>query len=166
MDLDLHDRAGIVVGRTVVDDSETWTLRFSWSRHNLNGYVYASRGEKGQTRLLHRELLGVTDPLILVDHINGDTLDNRRGNLRVVTRSQNAFNAKVHRDNKTGFKGVYFDKQTGLYRAQIMAEGKRVSLGRYATPEEAAEAYDKACRELHGEHAKPNKESNGALHKL
>jgi hypothetical protein len=65
--------------------------------------TYGADGRKGQTRYLHREIV-VTD--LQVDHINGDTLDNRRCNLRPVTASQNTLNSKMPCNNTTGYKGV------------------------------------------------------------
>lgn len=85
-----------------------------------------------------------------VDHINGDHTDNRVENLRDLTNKQNAQNRRrAKHDNSTGLLGVSFEKRNGRYRARIMADGCMVSLGYYATPEEAHDAYLTAKRELH-----------------
>lgn len=87
-----------------------------------------------------------------VDHINGNTLDERRCNLRIVTRSQNMKNSHMRRNNKTGFKGVSINKQTGKYEVHICSDNHDRYLGLFATKEEAAKVYDEASRTLHGEY--------------
>ena len=86
------------------------------------------------------------------DHINHDTLDNRRQNLRIVSRSQNCSNRRIRSDNTSGFKGVSLFQ--GKYRARIMSCGKMVFLGDRDTAEEAHKLYSEAARRLHGEFAK------------
>lgn len=73
-----------------------------------------------------------------VDHINGDRSDNRWVNLREAVRWQNLANSKLSATNKSGFKGVCFDKSRGLWLATISVAGVHYNLGRYATAEEAA----------------------------
>ncbi len=85
-----------------------------------------------------------------VDHINGNGLDNRRANLRLVTASQNSCNRRLSIVNTTGFKGVSFHKGRGLYQASIRLDGRLRFLGRFQTPEEAHKAYCEASEELHG----------------
>lgn len=109
---------------------------------------------------MHRFLLGMPDGSDdQCDHINRDKLDNRRSNLRVCSHVQNQFNSRI-RDFRAGrpvtckYKGVYVAK--GKYIAKIGREGKKVYLGSYADPVEAAKAYDAAARRLHGEFALTN----------
>ena len=93
----------------------------------------------------------------LVDHRNGDTLDNRRSNLREATYSQNAMNRRANQGSRTGFKGVNWSgERTQRWQVRIMKEGKRHFIGNFDTPEEGAFAYDIAARELHGEFARLN----------
>ncbi len=121
--------------------------------HRLSVYEsgIVMMGKKVLSRIIMNAPQGVR-----VDHVNMDTFDNRRHNLRLATASQNALNSNAHRDNKTGYKGVYLCQDTGRYRAQISINGKRTSLGRYNTAEEAARAYDAACITLHKDFARPN----------
>ena len=90
-----------------------------------------------------------------VDHINRNPLDNRRANLRLCARSENAHNQGKHRDNTSGYKGV-FAYRPGMWRARIMADGAVHHLGVFVDPVEAALAYDRAAIELHGSFAHLN----------
>ena len=106
---------------------------------------------------LHRVLLN-PEKHLEVDHINGDRLDNRRSNLRIVTKKQNRTSRHVTRSN-TGFKGVKIHKNCKIkkYAARITKDGKEISLGYFRDPREAAAAYNIAATELFGEYAVLNK---------
>ena len=131
---------------------------FKWTANkNASGIWYAMRNESlpnGGRRalLLHRVLMDAPSG-VLVDHIDGDGLNNVRSNLRLCTPAQNAQNTKRQKNNKSGFKGVSLCKQTGRWKAVIMANRKFKVIGRYESPESAARAYDSYARELHGEFA-------------
>lgn len=111
----------------------------------------------GKTFYLHREIM--TPPSgFVVDHKNGDSLDNRRSNLRLCTQVENTWNSKPKgRTKSTPYKGVSADKATGRYQAIVKKHGKKVHLGRFATAEEAAFAYDAAAERLFGEFAMTNR---------
>lgn len=115
------------------------------------GYVfrYKTRTKKLS---LHRELLKAEGGAV-VDHINGDPLDNRRCNLRTATVSQNQMNSRKRGGCTSAFKGVTWNKSSGKWQAQIKLEGKSTYLGLYGTEQEAHQAYVKAAREMHGEFA-------------
>jgi hypothetical protein len=100
---------------------------------------------------MHRFIMG--DPIgIEVDHKkHGDTLNNRRSNLRLATKSQNGCNRGKQRNNTSGHKGVCWDSAKGKWRAEIKAGGKKFHLGRFRDKAEAAEAYKNAATKLHGE---------------
>lgn len=91
-----------------------------------------------------------------VDHINRQKLDNRLSNLRAATKRENIANAGVSKSNKSGYKGVNYYPQSSSYKAQIMEFGKKKHIGYYATPEEAALAYNIRSREIFGEFAYQN----------
>jgi hypothetical protein len=102
---------------------------------------------------MHRLIMGLKKgDKRQVDHINRDTLDNRRENLRIVTQTQNSQNRNSGRGNKTGFKGVWKHKE-GKYTSQIQFEGRKIHLGLHRTAENAYKAYCSAARDLFGEYA-------------
>ena len=94
----------------------------------------------------------------MVDHKNGNGLDNRRKNLRICTMSENMMNRGKTKVHSGKFKGVYDcgDSKTNPYTAKIQKDGKVYHLGHYKTPEEAAKTYDAKAKELHGEFGRLN----------
>lgn len=92
-----------------------------------------------------------------IDHINGNGLDNRRANLRIVNDKQNRMNSQRYVNNASGFKGVttYWSKSSP-WRANIRVDGKQKHLGVFKTAEEAAHAYDAAAIDNFGEYARLN----------
>lgn len=89
-----------------------------------------------------------------IDHINGDKADNRITNLRLATASQNAHNRTAYSTNRSGFKGVSWNKQCGRWQAGIKLDGRRRHLGYFATAEQAAAAYAGAAHRYHGSFAR------------
>lgn len=88
-----------------------------------------------------------------IDHINGNPQDNRIVNLRLCEARDNQANAKVRKDNTSGYKGVIYYKRFDKWMAQITRMGKHVILGYFSTKEEAATAYMKAAEEIQGAYA-------------
>lgn len=113
-------------------------------------YKYAT-SEQGT---FHRMIFGFPD--CFVDHVNGNTLDNRRCNLRECTREQNIWNNTKPTKNKTGYRGVYENERGKKYSAKISANDKTFTIGRFDNLEEAAHAYDRKAIELRGEFARTN----------
>jgi len=123
-----------------------------WHKKNENGKIYFVHTVSKTYKMiyLHRLICPPAEGLY-VDHINGDTADNRKCNLRTVTHSENMKNQKKNALNTSGYKGVTFNKEMKKWRARITSNGKRYFLGDYSTPEEAHNAYCKAVKEYHGE---------------
>ncbi len=144
----------------IVDDRDYEELsKYKWHIRTCCGFLhYAVRSFRvhgaSKTEAMHRRILHVPKGLE-VDHINGDGLDNRRANLRLCSRQQNAFNGHK-RANASGFKGVVWHKGAGRWRAKIMKNHTTVHLGYFNFPEDAGRAYDRAARELFGEFARVN----------
>ncbi len=128
---------------------------FRWRTYAIT-QVRNEQGRQVSVRM-HRLIMGVADPEVLVDHRNLDGLDNRRrANLRVATRPQNGWNCPRPRRNTSGYKGVTLDQKSGRYSAEIKVHGKTLYLGRFDDPVAAANAYDEAARRHHGEFARTN----------
>ena len=123
----------------------------------MNDTGYAIHGEKINRKMKHSRLhrLITNAPKgVEVDHINGHTLDNRKSNLRLSTRSKQMQNTKMYDNNTSGLKGVCWHKQREKWYARISFNKKTISLGLFNSFENAAEAYRKALH--HGEFARPD----------
>lgn len=104
---------------------------------------------------MHRAIL-VAPSGAEVDHINGNGLDNRRSNLRLATVNMNRWNMNGRRSAST-YKGVSLVPDgSGMWRARICFLSKKQELGKYDNEADAARAYDRRARELHGEFARLN----------
>lgn len=116
-------------------------------------YVMTIRDRK--TYYMHRLVAGVSDQgrEVEVDHMNHDSLDNRRSNLRVVNRSENQRNRRKTKELTSRFKGVCWHIRGRKWMARITFEKDSKHLGMFDDEVEAARAYDAAARELFGEHA-------------
>lgn len=93
-------------------------------------------------------------PELLPDHIDTDTLNNRWDNLREATPSQNQANRKARRDNKSGFKGVFYIERDKAYCAEIQVNGRQIRLGYFDSPALAGAAYEAAAKHYFGEFAR------------
>lgn len=102
---------------------------------------------------LHRLICGAA-PDLVVDHVNRNSLDCRRKNLRIVGFNDNAHNAD-YGENKTGFRGVY-RRSNGTFYSQFTLRGDRLCLGTFKTAEDAARGYDKKALEVYGVYAWTN----------
>lgn len=124
--------------------------RLRWYAWRSAGLVYA-RSTRDKLAM-HRFVLGDIPSGMVVDHINGDGLDNRRSNLRICTQRENSRN----RGAKRGFRGVSWKADIGRWRARIMVDRREISLGAFDTQESAAAAYNEAAIEHYGAFARLN----------
>jgi hypothetical protein len=147
-------KSGLII---YVDDADMPIVdSFQWhaSKWNNNGGHYAH-----SNAMMHRLIMGVSkNESLVVDHINGNGLDNRRENLRLVTVAQNSMNRAPITNRSSRFKGVSLRKpKTGIlrkpWRVQIHVEKNSVTVGYFATEEEAARAYNEAAKKYYGEFA-------------
>lgn len=115
-----------------------------------NKYAQNHNGE-----LMHRLIMNAKEGQV-IDHKNGNGLDNRKDNLRFVTLSQNNMNARKMRDKSSKYKGVSWHKDNKKWRAEINCKDVKKFLGYFDNEIEAGEAYDKEALKLYGEYAKLN----------
>lgn len=140
----------IIKGKEIlVDDDFKTTSTFSLDK---DGYAVSSKGK------MHRLVMSVKDPTILVDRINGNRLDNRRSNLRLVTSSENRLNRKKKTIIDSKWKGV--SKSGFKWRAHIAYKNINTYLGTFETAIDAAKAYNLAAKILHGPFASLNEVEN------
>lgn len=139
--------------KTKVDDDDFIALaRWNWKPICCNGITYAARHSSSGTVYMHREVKDATKGKY-VDHINHDTLDNQKGNLRICSQSQNMANARRPSHNTSGYKGVHFHKKAKKYSASMQIHGKSKHLGLFLSAVEAAKAYNKAALSVWGDFA-------------
>ena len=136
----------------LVDDSDfiylnqfRWISRRGYPARHIQNYPQ-------KYKYIHHEILNTN---LLIDHIDGNILNNQRLNLRIADKSQNSMNCKIHKHNTTGFKGV--SKCGNKYRAYIVKNNKQIHIGCYKTAQEAADAYDKKALEIFKNFARTNK---------
>lgn len=112
---------------------------------------------------MHRFIMKIYNdltPKIIIDHKNGDALDNRKCNLRMCSNAENIRNAQISNNNTTGYKGVHMKKEHGRrkrYVAKIRTDVGEIGLGHFMSASEAAIAYNEAAIKYHGEFAFLNK---------
>lgn len=147
----------------IVDDQDyDYLMQWKWcAAYCKRGKrFYALRTYKVDGKQLsigmHRQLIGVVDKSIKVDHIDHDGLNNTRKNLRTTSHSQNMANRRPKQNGTSEFLGVYKIKDKNTWIAQITKNNKRIKLGSYKNEVDAAKAYDNAAIEMHGEFANVN----------
>ena len=131
-----------------------WYAQKSGNTFYAKGYIFNENGDKVLT-LMHRVVLSAKKG-VQVDHINTDGLDNRKCNLRGCSHAENQRNRERYSNNKSGYKGVSWDKVNGKWRAQIKNKNKTEYIGIFENPIEAAKAYNNAALKYHGEFARVN----------
>lgn len=146
---------GKSTGVALVDDEDYERIsQFLWheSRNGFNRYARSADGKGQGTALkMHRVVLGLQAGDPMVDHIDGNGLNNQKANLRLVSPRENQWNSR-RRGN--GRKGVCRATRRGYWRARILVNGKRIHLGTFNSEEEAAAAYAEAAKLHFGEFAR------------
>ncbi len=145
----------------IVSDRDHKSLsRFKWSATLISGIYYAVRTDRANMVYMHRQILGLCDHNLQSDHKDLDGLNNQRSNLRVATRSLNGANRRKRPGLTSRFKGVSLQKVTGKWIAQISDRLGKINgrplryLGTFENEQDAADAYVKAAKIVHGEFAR------------
>ena len=153
-------------GKTAIVDAKdfNWLSEWKWyavSFRTSKGFYAIRTGLVGdgyshlKSIMMHRVILGSDSRNAdIVDHVNGNSLDNRRCNLRLCSKSQNGANSKVRSNNKCGLKGVSWFAPKQKYRATIHVMRKSIHLGYFHDPVEAHIAYSNAAKRYFGEFAR------------
>jgi hypothetical protein len=148
----------VVNNQSAMVDDEDYDHISSFTWHKC-GNGYPTRrvpipGGGNYREGMHRTIMGLASgDRRHVDHINGNSFDNRRCNLRVCEPLENWWNAQRRSDNTSGYKGVSWSKSNGKWAARIKRNRKRIHLGYFVKAEEAYAAYCEAAQRLHGEFA-------------
>jgi hypothetical protein len=148
-------------GKNAIVDDEDLEIVAKYKWHYNNGYAcrrihkrISFKKYKGEYVYMHRLLAKAKTGV--VDHINGNRLDNRKSNLRVCTQSDNMCNQINRRTNKWGYVGVYYAKDRNKFAARLRYKNKTYGLGYFETVELAARARDKGAIKIHKEYARLN----------
>ena len=132
-----------------LDVWNAWASAYCW---HLTANGYAATHIDGRNKLFHWVIFPEKESGVVVDHINGNRLDNRAENLRLVNRAQNNMNKGLRSNNTSGHTGVAWDKSKGKWVAQIQIGGKAKFLGRYTDIEKAIKARTEAEEKYFGEY--------------
>lgn len=142
----MYNRKGIATSSATIDrDDAPFICDFKWSATTA-GYAVAWINEK-LTYLHHVITNHKPNHIMVVDHINRNTLDNRSSNLRIVSKSVNASNSNKSVGATSRYRGVYYDKSKRRWAARLAWDGEIVLFKRFKTEEEAMMAYCEAKRE-------------------
>lgn len=145
----------------VLIDNEDWerVSKYNWfvGKQKGNKFRVSTNKIKGTQKRLHRFILNIEEGNKLqVDHINGDPLDNRKCNLRIIDNKSNSRNQSLRIKNTSGYKGVSWDKRVRKFEAYIHVDYKKISLGFFNKKEDAAKIYNEAALKYFGDYAKLN----------
>ena len=143
-----------VCGKALIDLEDVDKVKnIKWHKSDLQRNTYYCMSNNKTWRRLHRLIMNVTDPNIFVDHINHNGLDNRKSNLRICTNQENIRNCITPKNNKSGYKGIYWAKDKNKWTVQITLNNKTKYIGRYEKLEDAIAARKEAAKKYYGEFA-------------
>lgn len=145
-------------GKTALVDDDDYDLvnAHKWHATYAYGGWYARRWVNKQPAMMMHRMITQAQRGEMIDHRNGNSLDNQKCNLRRASNSQNQQNRHRLVTNTSGYRGVTFIKKANKWQAGIKLQGKSYHLGWHLSPEAAARAYDAKAQELFGEFAQCN----------
>lgn len=147
-------------GKVAVVDASDYDFLMQWNwyaqfdKKKQRWTARTSQKESNKKLLMHRVILSAPKG-VMVDHRDGDSLNNRRStNLRLVTNQQNTCNRGPQRNNKSGYKGVSWVPRARKWMGRIRINNRVIHLGYFADKLEAAKAYAEAAKKYHGDFAR------------
>jgi hypothetical protein len=146
----------------IVDDEDyDYLNQWKWFANNMNGKFYVKKkitvSKNKQTDIYMHRFIMKPNKGMVIDHLDGNTLNNQKNNLRICTHAENMRNSKIPINNKSGYKGVSYQENRNTYRAQIKFNNKTINIGDFIDPIDAARAYNEVALKYHGEFAHINK---------
>lgn len=145
--------------KTIVDDDDfeylckqKWHVKICGRSHYACGKKWNTSTQTSTNIKMHRTILGVTDPKIIVDHADGDGLNNIRSNIRICTRSENQANRMI-KYGSSMYRGVSWDKRAEKWHCYIGWERKMIHLGSFDNEIDAAKRYNQEAEKLFKEFA-------------
>jgi len=146
-----------LVDDDMFDYLNQWKWRYLKGKHERTGYAVRNEGNRHNRKMIRMHVVIMKPPPGMeIDHVDLNGCNNQRYNLRICTHSQNQMNINKRRDNTSGYKGVTWNKWHHSWYAFIRINGRRISLGYFYDPKDAARAYDCKAIELFGESARIN----------
>lgn len=140
VEFDVYNKKQEVVNHFLIDKDDLNKIRYhKWRIDGNKRVITGNSTNKNPRRELSRFILGITDSSLVVDHVNGNSLDNRKQNLRICTQRENVFN-KCKNNSQSGYLGVFWDKSRFRWAPEITQDSVRVHLGRYKELEKAVYA--------------------------
>lgn len=147
--------------QTASIDLENYELirEYKWCANKHNNCWYAQTSKKFNNKVqkiyMHRLIMHAKKDQI-IDHIDGNSLNNCRSNLRFCSHTENLYNTSARRNNKLGYKGIYWNKKEKKFRCYINVNKKNIHIGYFSTIEDAILSYNQAAQKYHKEFAKLN----------
>lgn len=157
----LINKQNEIVAKAMIDlDDVEKVKNIKWhASNNRNKTLYVDTNLDIPEKRLHRLIMNCPKDMI-VDHINGNPLDNRKCNLRICTNQQNICNCDIPKNNKSGCKGVYWSKAYKVWVAQVTINNKTKRIGQSKNYEEAVNMRIKAAKKYYREYANDEKYIN------
>ena len=132
------------------DDDYEKIHQYKWNIRKYGRTSYAYACKNGVRILMHRLIMNAEIGQI-IDHIDGNGLNNLKSNLRFCTHKENMWNSRKRKDNKSGHKGVFYNKYSKVYLVQMIINKKNTNLGYFDNYDDAVNRYVTVAKQIHGE---------------
>lgn len=150
--------------KVLVDDEDyDFLMQWKWNpyKRKSDNTTYAARTLHENRKSvyvirMHRVIMKIDDPNVVIDHMDHNGLNNQKSNLRVCAQKFNSKNTSSRTNSSSKYLGVGWDSKRGKWKAKMRSNGKEIFIGRFDSEIDAAKAYDEAAIKHHGEFANPN----------